>query len=179
MTWIQYWHLIHIHYLHQKLTHPPITIQMDSFIYLFFPFLIVLLLSHVNKIPRLFLFYPHLYKYIYDLQKLAFCVTSSMMYTSKLYKPLLLNYKNRNSLSSLMSNVHLPTIQHTRLTTMTHHVLSIHIHTSMYHTPSILITIHDLHMKYTSLFHNFCMGQTQTYQYPHGSIGGSRVGTTL
>ena len=53
----------------------------------------------------------------------------------KSFKPHLNKYKNSHSLSSLMSDIHPHTIKHTRPTPIIHHMLSIHIHKSMYHIP--------------------------------------------
>ena len=115
-------------------THKPITIQMTRVKYLFFPFRIVLLITHFKKMPRLFLFDLYLHKYMYDIQKPAFCATSYMNTTSKLYKHWFPNYINPRVLCSVMSTVHTPTIQNTRLPPIIHLMLSINIHTSTHHS---------------------------------------------
>ena len=47
--------------LHSSLTHPSIPIKITQVKYLLFSFQIIILLSHVNKGPRLFLFYTYLH----------------------------------------------------------------------------------------------------------------------
>ena len=101
--------------------------------------------------------------------KPAFCITSSMTYTSKIYKPRILCY--------LMSTLHTPTIQYTCLPPIIHHILSINPHTSTRY-PSKLITMHALHKTNRSSSYLVFVGQTQTCHRPRDSVGGSRVGTT-
>ena len=56
------------HSLPSSCTHPPITIQMTRVKYLFCLFQIILLITHVNKIPIVFLFGTYPQEYIYYLK---------------------------------------------------------------------------------------------------------------
>ena len=138
ITQINHWCLVHIHYLcHNTPTHH----YSNNLSQIFVPSLLNNSSYHPGQentalipiwsIPSLI----HLW-----LQKSAFCVTSSMTSTSKLYKPRLPDYKNPRTICYLMSTVHIPTIQYTSLPLIIHHMLSITIHKST-HQP--IKTHHD------------------------------------
>ena len=160
MTHIQYSCLI-INYIYHTCIYPSLSKWLDSDIF-FFPFLIILILTHVKKISFLFQYNPYLHKYIYGLQKNAFYVTYFMISTSNLYKPCFPDYKTPRSICSLMYNVHAPNIQHTHITPTIHYMISIILH-GFTQNPIKLIIVHKLHNTIISTSHHDRVGKIQIY----------------
>ena len=128
LNWIHYWCLIHIHYLHQKLTHPSLPKWIESHI---FSFTFESLFS--SPTPRKYRTYYYLINTFTNtstMKKLAFYVISSLTFTQKPYKPWLNKYKNLRVLFSLMSTVNTNVIQQTCLPPIRHLVISINLHIS-------------------------------------------------
>ena len=139
MTWIYYRSILKLvtHPLPSSYTYPPITIQMNLFKYLFFPFLILLFLTHIKKILWSSLCDPYLHDYIYDQKSPP--STSNIPWPPHQYytNP---DFLTKNPARSLfyISTVHPPTKQHTRLPPIISNIPSITLHTSTSH----LIKIH-------------------------------------
>ena len=139
MTWIYYRSILKLvtHPLPSSYTYPPITIQMNLFKYLFFPFLILLFLTHIKKILWSSLCDPYLHDYIYDQKSPP--STSNIPWPPHQYytNP---DFLTKNPARSLfyISTVHPPTKQHTRLPRIISNIPSITLHTFTSH----LIKIH-------------------------------------
>ena len=128
-------------------THPPITIQITRFNYLFFPYITIIILTNTNKIPWLFLSYPLLNKYIYDYKTLTYTLpiiwrpyqyyTNPALPTTKYHMLFVTYYPSYTPHTSVIYNI--PAF-HTLYTTYPA-LLYIRLLT----TPSKLITIHNLH----------------------------------
>ena len=87
----------------------------------YFLFQIIVLLNHVNKIPRVSLSDLYLLKYIYGYKTPALYLTYFLKSTSLLHKPHLPELKTPHVIFHLLSDVHIPTTQDPPSTHYTQH----------------------------------------------------------